>query len=70
MSLGDNRNSMTHHHDNAPANFNRAFAIGIALNAVFVAIEAFYGWRRPATRTLPARRGSAARPDSVAAMAI
>ena len=34
-----------HHHDHAPANFNRAFAIGIALNAVFVAIEAFYGWR-------------------------
>ena len=47
MSLGDNRNSMTHDHDHehAPANFNRAFAIGIALNAVFVAIEAFYGWR-------------------------
>ena len=40
---------MTHDHDHphehAPANFNRAFAIGIALNAVFVAIEAFYGWR-------------------------
>ncbi len=34
-----------HNHDHAPANFNRAFAIGIALNAVFVAIEAFYGWR-------------------------
>ena len=40
---------MTHdhdlHHDHAPANFNRAFAIGIALNAVFVAIEGYYGWR-------------------------
>lgn len=34
-----------HDHDHAPANFNRAFAIGIALNAVVVAIEAFYGWR-------------------------
>jgi cobalt-zinc-cadmium efflux system protein len=34
-----------HDHDHAPGNFNRAFAIGIALNAVFVAIEAFYGWR-------------------------
>jgi len=34
-----------HHHEHAPANFNRAFAIGIALNAIFVAIEAFYGWR-------------------------
>ncbi|HQT08748.1 MAG TPA: cation diffusion facilitator family transporter, partial [Polaromonas sp.] len=28
-----------------PANFNRAFAIGIVLNIVFVAIEAFYGWK-------------------------
>jgi cobalt-zinc-cadmium efflux system protein len=34
-----------HSHDHAPANFNRAFAIGIVLNMVFVAIEAFYGWR-------------------------
>ena len=34
-----------HHHDHTPPNFNRAFAIGIALNALFVAIEAFYGWR-------------------------
>jgi cobalt-zinc-cadmium efflux system protein len=34
---------MTHEH--APANFNRAFAIGIALNLAFVLIEAFYGWR-------------------------
>jgi len=32
-------------HDHTPASFNRAFAIGIALNTVFVAIEAFYGWR-------------------------
>jgi cobalt-zinc-cadmium efflux system protein len=37
--------SAAHDHDHAPANFNRAFAIGIALNLVFVAIEAFYGWR-------------------------
>jgi cobalt-zinc-cadmium efflux system protein len=34
-----------HDHDHSPANFDRAFAIGIALNIVFVAIEAFYGWR-------------------------
>ncbi|MDP3172449.1 MAG: cation diffusion facilitator family transporter, partial [Polaromonas sp.] len=34
-----------HNHGHAPANFNRAFAIGIVLNIVFVAIEAFYGWR-------------------------
>jgi len=36
---------MSFDHDHAPANFNRAFAIGIVLNIVFVAIEAFYGWR-------------------------
>jgi len=34
-----------HDHGHAPANFNRAFAIGIVLNIVFVAIEAFYGWK-------------------------
>ena len=34
-----------HGHAHAPANFDRAFAIGIALNAAFVAIEAFYGWK-------------------------
>jgi len=32
-------------HDHAPADFNRAFAIGIVLNLAFVGIEAFYGWR-------------------------
>ncbi|CAH0350056.1 cation diffusion facilitator family transporter [Aquabacterium sp. CECT 9606] len=34
-----------HAHVHAPANFNQAFAIGIGLNAVFVGIEAFYGWK-------------------------
>ncbi|MDD5478082.1 cation diffusion facilitator family transporter [Rhodoferax sp.] len=34
-----------HAHSHAPANFNRAFAVGIALNTGFVAIEAFYGWQ-------------------------
>ena len=34
-----------HDHNHAPTNFNRAFAIGIALNIVFVAIESFYGWQ-------------------------
>lgn len=29
----------------APAQFDRAFAIGISLNIAFVAIEAFYGWK-------------------------
>ena len=34
-----------HGHSHAPAGFNRAFAIGIVLNLVFVAIEAFYSWK-------------------------
>jgi cobalt-zinc-cadmium efflux system protein len=37
--------SDAHGHSHTPANFNRAFAIGIVLNLVFVAIESFYGWR-------------------------
>lgn len=40
MTAGHN-----HDHDHAPASFNRAFAIGIGLNIIFVAIEAFYGWK-------------------------
>ncbi|MBH1958044.1 MAG: cation transporter [Burkholderiales bacterium] len=34
-----------HGHDHTPAEFNSAFAIGIALNMAFVAIEAVYGWK-------------------------
>jgi cobalt-zinc-cadmium efflux system protein len=34
-----------HAHDHRPARFDRAFALGIALNLGFVGIEAFYGWR-------------------------
>jgi cobalt-zinc-cadmium efflux system protein len=34
-----------HDHSHAPANFNAAFGIGIALNIAFVAVEAFYGWK-------------------------
>ena len=37
--------STDHDHRHTPATFNRAFAVGIALNAAFVAIEAFYGWK-------------------------
>jgi len=33
-----------HHHHHAPADFGRAFAIGIALNGVFVIAEAAYGF--------------------------
>jgi cobalt-zinc-cadmium efflux system protein len=32
-------------HDHGPASFNRAFAVGIALNVAFVAVEASIGWR-------------------------
>jgi cobalt-zinc-cadmium efflux system protein len=35
----------SHAHDHPPASFNRAFAIGIALNLAFVAIEAWFGWK-------------------------
>ena len=34
-----------HAHAHGPANHDRAFAIGITINLLFVAIEAFYGWR-------------------------
>lgn len=34
-----------HGHHHAPEEFNRAFAVGIALNLLFVCIEGFYGWQ-------------------------
>ena len=34
-----------HGHSHAPAQFNKAFAIGIALNIAFVVVEGFYGWK-------------------------
>lgn len=34
-----------HGHTHAPESFDRAFAIGIALNVAFVAVEAYYGWK-------------------------
>lgn len=37
------RSGGRHHHD-APHPYDRAFAIGIALNVAFVAVEAFYGF--------------------------
>jgi cobalt-zinc-cadmium efflux system protein len=33
-----------HHHVGGPADFNRAFAIGVALNTLFVIVEAAYGF--------------------------
>ena len=41
----DEHGHHAHHHHAPPENFDRAFAIGIALNLGFVAVEAFYGWR-------------------------
>jgi len=45
-------NHHTHHHDHqcghhhhAPKDFGTAFATGIFINVVFVAVEAFYGWQ-------------------------
>lgn len=32
------------HHDHAELNYGRAFALGVALNVAFTAIEAGYGW--------------------------
>jgi cobalt-zinc-cadmium efflux system protein len=34
---------MTHAHSHAPADYGRAFAIGVALNLAFVVLEAIYG---------------------------
>ena len=38
---------MAHHHHchehHHPANYNRAFAVGVALNVVFVVVEVVYG---------------------------
>jgi cobalt-zinc-cadmium efflux system protein len=36
---------MSAHHDQTPGDFDLAFTVGIALNAVFVVVEAFYGWK-------------------------
>jgi cobalt-zinc-cadmium efflux system protein len=36
---------ISEHEHHETANFSRAFAVGIALNIGFVAVEAFYGWR-------------------------
>jgi cobalt-zinc-cadmium efflux system protein len=36
-------NGHHHHHDHAPADFGRAFAIGMALNGLYVVAEAVYG---------------------------
>ncbi len=32
-----------HHHEHSVSNYNSAFAIGIALNLIYVVVEAVYG---------------------------
>ncbi|MCP5379337.1 MAG: cation transporter [Novosphingobium sp.] len=50
MSAGHHHHDHTHSHghghahSHAPADFGRAFAIGVVLNSGFVAVEAIYGW--------------------------
>lgn len=34
-----------HHHHHEPQSYGRLFAIGISLNLIYVALEAFYGWQ-------------------------
>jgi cobalt-zinc-cadmium efflux system protein len=41
----DHDHASGHAHGHGPARHDRAFAIGIAVNLGFVAVEAFYGWR-------------------------
>jgi cobalt-zinc-cadmium efflux system protein len=41
----DHGHGHAHGHPHAPANFDTAFAVGIALNLGFVAVEAYVGWR-------------------------
>src|SRR5471030_2203567 len=40
----DHGHSHGHNHSHAPADFNRAFAIGVALNTGFVVVEVVYGF--------------------------
>ena len=37
------RHTHDHGHSHAPANYNRAFAIGVALNVAYIVVEATYG---------------------------
>lgn len=38
-----NREAHHHHHHHGPRDYNRAFAVGVALNMAFVIVEVFYG---------------------------
>ena len=49
--------SAGHDHDHSPpADFSGAFAIGIALNLAFVAVEAFYGFLADSMTTIATTR--------------
>jgi cobalt-zinc-cadmium efflux system protein len=41
--MGHSHDHGGHGHSHTPANYNKAFGIGILLNSIFVIIEAFYG---------------------------
>lgn len=43
QSVAKSNDNMSHSHNHQKSNYNRAFAIGVILNVVFVAIEAGYG---------------------------
>lgn len=34
----------THHHHHAPENYSRAFAVGVALNLIYIVVEVVYGF--------------------------
>jgi len=52
MSGAHHHHDHGHHHDHPHADFGRAFAIGITLNLIFVAVEVVYGLKANSTALL------------------
>jgi cobalt-zinc-cadmium efflux system protein len=52
MSGAHHHHGHGHHHDHHHADFGRAFAIGITLNLIFVAVEVVYGLKANSTALL------------------
>ncbi len=52
MSGAHHHHGHGHHHDHPHADFGRAFAIGITLNLIFVAVEVVYGLKANSTALL------------------
>lgn len=52
MSAAHHHHGHGHHHDHHHADFGRAFAIGITLNLIFVAVEVVYGLKANSTALL------------------